>query len=74
MLMEIMKNCSRCGSYAINLYLHGRNGSRSDLCDVCYWRNKYEDVKDYTQHKGNCAIYYNSDCDCGLDKLLKGGE
>jgi hypothetical protein len=30
----------RCGSYGINPHLHGRDGSRNDLCDVCYWRNK----------------------------------
>lgn len=29
--------CTRCYSYAINDHLHGL-----DLCDVCYWRWKYE--------------------------------
>ena len=24
----------------------------------------------FAQHKGNCAKYYKSDCDCGLDELL----
>ena len=28
----------KCGSHAINHHLHGRDGSRPDLCDVCYWR------------------------------------
>jgi hypothetical protein len=32
-----MKNCERCGSYAINHHCHGRDGSDPDLCDVCYW-------------------------------------
>ena len=32
--------CKNCGSYAINRHLHGRDGSRLDLCDVCYWRDK----------------------------------
>jgi len=37
-----MKQC-KCGSWAINPELHGRlQGDRLDLCDVCYWRNKYE--------------------------------
>lgn len=34
-----MTQC-KCGSYAINHHLHGRDGSRPDLCDVCYWRDK----------------------------------
>lgn len=32
--------CKHCGSYAINRHLHGRDGSKLDLCDVCYWRDK----------------------------------
>lgn len=38
--------CSRrgCGSYAINLHQHGRDNTRTDLCDVCYWRNKNEEA------------------------------
>lgn len=31
--------CKRCNSYAINHHCHGRDESREDLCDVCYWRN-----------------------------------
>ena len=34
--------CIKCGSYAINHHLHGRDGSRPDLCDVCFWRDKLE--------------------------------
>jgi hypothetical protein len=35
--------CKLCGSYAINENLHGREkGKDLDLCDVCYWREKYE--------------------------------
>ena len=30
----------KCGSYAINHNLHGRDGSEPELCDVCYWRKK----------------------------------
>lgn len=36
-----MKQCTRCGSYAINESMHGRVvGQKSWLCDVCYWRDK----------------------------------
>lgn len=37
-----MKNCKQCCSHAINHHLHGRDGSGSDLCDVCYWRTRAE--------------------------------
>ena len=30
----------KCGSYAINNHLHGRDGSNPELCDVCYWRDR----------------------------------
>lgn len=41
-----MKKCKVCGSYAINHQSHGRDGSELELCDVCYWRKKYdEEVK-----------------------------
>lgn len=36
-----MSRC-KCGSYAINHHLHGRDGSEPDLCDVCYWMERYE--------------------------------
>lgn len=35
--------CNLCGSHAINYSLHGRDGSFPDVCDVCYWRVRYED-------------------------------
>lgn len=35
-----MSACKNCGSYAINNHLHGRDGSKRDLCDVCFWRDK----------------------------------
>lgn len=38
-----MKNCNRCGSWAINHNAHGRDGSDADLCDVCYWRKRAEE-------------------------------
>ena len=34
------KRCA-CGSWAINLYSHGRKSykHKEQLCDVCYWRS-----------------------------------
>jgi hypothetical protein len=43
-------SCKRCGSYAINPHLHGRDDSRPDLCDVCYWRDKAEIITPLAQH------------------------
>jgi hypothetical protein len=38
-----MNRCKRCGSYAINQNSHGRvSGVDLDLCDVCYWRKRFE--------------------------------
>lgn len=34
--------CAKCGSFAINHRLHGRDGSDPDLCDVCFWRKRAE--------------------------------
>ena len=34
-----MDKC-KCGSYAINQHLHGRDDTDLDLCDVCYWRKR----------------------------------
>lgn len=34
-----MKQCA-CGSYAINPASHGRDGTRLDLCDVCFYRDR----------------------------------
>ena len=30
----------KCGSYAINPSLHGRDGTDRESCDVCFWRNR----------------------------------
>lgn len=36
--------CCKCGSQAINHGLHRRDGSDGDLCDVCYWRKRADDL------------------------------
>jgi hypothetical protein len=41
-----MNSCTRCGSYAINPASHGRTkGADLDLCDVCYWRKREEELR-----------------------------
>jgi hypothetical protein len=41
-----MSNCKRCGSYAINPRLHGREADQDvGLCDVCYWRKRAEEAE-----------------------------
>ena len=51
-----MSQCTRCGSYAINQHLHGREtGVDPHLCDVCYWRNRAEESDD-------TLIYYRLRC------------
>lgn len=48
-----MNQCKKCGSYAINSHLHGRDGNDRDLCDVCYWRKRAGgfEVKAVTKEK-----------------------
>ena len=42
-----MKQCKRCGSYAVNPHNHGRKERVDlDLCDVCYWRYRAEQATD----------------------------
>ncbi len=40
-----MKSC-KCGSYAINHHCHGRDGTHPDLCDVCFWRRKSNELQE----------------------------
>ena len=37
--------CNQCGSYAINNHHHGRDGSDPDLCDVCYWHTRHDQLE-----------------------------
>jgi len=39
-----MDKC-KCGSFAINPHLHGRDATDLDLCDVCYWRKRASSVQ-----------------------------
>jgi hypothetical protein len=41
---NFMDSCKRCGSFAINPNLHGRDDTDLDLCDVCYWRKRAEEA------------------------------
>jgi hypothetical protein len=65
-------SCIKCGSMAINHHIHGRDGTRPDLCDVCFWIDKYESMKCC----GNCEHYKPCNCDydsCVLtDKFVSG--
>jgi hypothetical protein len=41
-----MKQCTQCGSYAINPRLYDRDGTDNDLCDVCYWKKRAQPSHD----------------------------
>jgi len=48
-----MRECERCGSYAINEHSHGRiKGVNLQLCDVCYWRAIAEALEIKLQQQG----------------------
>ena len=50
---ETMRECERCGSYAINEQSHGRiKGVAIHLCDVCYWRAIAEALEIKLQQQG----------------------
>lgn len=58
---RVMEIC-KCGSFAINHHLHGRDGSMPDRCDVCYWREHHAElckaVEDYCAECDNPAPDY----------------
>ena len=65
-----MNKCTQCYSYAINPTSHGRDGTDTDLCDVCYWRKRAEGVT-ATQLRvlriaygalGDCLPCYDPEC------------
>lgn len=39
-----MKSCE-CGSYAINPGMDGRGTDSHGLCDVCYWKAKWDALR-----------------------------
>ena len=42
-----MKRCKLCSSYAVNINTKDRKGVKEhqDLCDVCFWKVKYQELK-----------------------------
>jgi hypothetical protein len=51
--------CKQCGSYAINHHDHGRDGSDSDLCDVCYWRHRHDRLSAASDRYLAAAVSYH---------------
>lgn len=64
------KNCIECGSYAINHHCHGRDGSDGELCDVCYWRKRADELDKPTM----LVIKENKDLKHRCDELLSALE
>ena len=72
-----MNICRRCRSMAINPHLHGRNNDDQELCDVCYWRNKAEQLEKQIEKMKcceNCAhmdarnqMMYGEPDECQID-------
>ena len=55
-----MSHCKQCGSYAINPGMHGRDGSDVDLCDVCYWRKRSDELARLVkEHNADLVIECN---------------
>ena len=56
-----MTQC-KCGSYAINDHLHGReHGVDLHLCDVCYWRNRAESAYRTLVRSHEASVKYDDD-------------
>ena len=60
------QKCIECGSYAINHHCHGRDGSDGELCDVCYWRKRADELDKPTM----LVIQENKDLKHRCDELL----
>lgn len=45
--------CINCGSHAINNHMHGRDGTYSDFCDVCFWRIRADSMKAIIEGQAN---------------------
>ena len=67
-----MSDRCKCGSYAINPHMHGRDHTYLGLCDVCYWRSHTEILKRQVEvlvelvDKSNCCDF------CGANKCSEG--
>ena len=56
-----MEKCIDCGSFAINHHLYGRQQDEfTDLCDVCYWRKKYNKIKEKLDAAEDRLDFFNS--------------
>ena len=52
----------KCGSHAINPHMHERGNDNSDLCDVCYWKEKVFALKESIKGlNGYCFRGTNND-------------
>ena len=60
-----MNKCKECGSYAINVGRRGRDDSDPDLCDVCYWRVRAEQLQQTTERQ-DAALRYLHACHCTM--------
>ena len=62
--------CKICGSHAINPCQGGRGEDRLDLCDVCYWRERFVGLQE--------AVRWERECDefdlCWRDYLSYNGD
>ena len=69
-----MDRC-KCGSYAINPRLHGRNPNTDlDLCDVCYFKKRLEEAEQRLAEAEELKADFKKAMklfeDTGLDNLL----
>lgn len=46
--------CKNCGSHAINPRQGGRGEDRLDLCDVCYWRERFVGLQEAVRWEREC--------------------
>ena len=53
--------CHQCGSYAINHQHHGRDGSEPDLCDVCFWHSRHDQLKAELDRLRDVQILLNTE-------------
>ena len=64
-----MNQCRSCGSYAINLNLHGRDGSKPELCDVCFWRERAQHVPELLEALDLIASFWEDNQDVTVSRV-----